>query len=118
MRFENQCVYARFRAADYCEAGPAISRAGAVFRRDGNRLGRFIPSHGHPLAHVIISQRKYRSFRGLRSGAYAVCVSPVSRACIATPLSEQLSHVDVAEADPHRAVDEAVDHGVGLDAAA
>lgn len=33
---------------------------------------------------MIISRRKHRSFRGLRSGAYAVCVSPVSRARIAT----------------------------------
>ena len=30
-------------------------------------------------AAVIISRRKYRLFRDLRSGAYAVCVSPVSR---------------------------------------
>lgn len=41
------------------------------------------------------------------------------RVCVSlSPLSEQLTHVDVAEVDSHRAVDEAVDHGVGLEDAA
>lgn len=70
------------------------------------------------LASLIISRREYRMFRGLRSGAHAACVSLVSRMRIATSFQRAASHVDVAQVDSHRPADEAVDHGVGLDAAA
>ena len=62
----------------------------------------------------------------MSTALFAVCVSALTpsgyrlfrRSVALFPIGEQLAHVDVSEVDSHGAMDQAIDHRVGLHAAA